>query len=174
MPRLAALLAAELRQHATREARRNRILLRKLQRRLEGVRGAHRQQRRRLRTLERRLQRLAALVSANGTARARRGSGVPGRPLTPESIVSLRRRLGLSRLRFARLLNVSSGSIFGWEKGRTIPRRASRARIAEVRKMGLRAARTRAGIVSGRGERRAPGGRRRKASGGRRSRGRRG
>lgn len=47
----------------------------------------------------------------------------------------------MTRVQFAKLVGVSPGSIFGWEKGRTTPRGASQARVSEIRKMGARAAR---------------------------------
>ena len=72
-------------------------------------------------------------------------SAGPGRPLTPQSIRSLRERLRMPRIAFAKLVGVSPGSIFGWETGRTLPRGRSAARLREVRKMGLRRARNAAG-----------------------------
>lgn len=147
MPSLAATLRTEIRRHAGREAQKAMDRLRK---QLKRLRRVHREQRQGLAALGRRFARLKARVASRGaSAQRRRGAGVPGRPLTPESIFKLRTRLGLSRLRFAKLLGVSPGSIFGWEKGRTVPRGASRARISEVRRMGLRAARARAASASG-------------------------
>jgi transcriptional regulator with XRE-family HTH domain len=55
----------------------------------------------------------------------------------------VRDRLRLTREQFARALGVSAGSIFGWESGRTLPRRRSLARFEELRKMGVRQARAR-------------------------------
>lgn len=150
MPSLATTLKVEIRRLAARETRKAFRALRRVRKQLRSLHQVHRAQRKGLAALERRLARLKTRV-APGTAQRRGGGGVPGRPLTPASIYKLRTRLGLSRLRFARLLGVSPGSIFGWEKGRTVPRGASRARIAEVRKLGLRAARARAGSAGGRG-----------------------
>jgi hypothetical protein len=147
MPSLAAALRTEIRRHAARESQR---ILDRLRKQLKGLRLVHREQRQDLAALGRRFARLKARVASRGaSAQGRRGPGVPGRPLKPESILKLRTRLGLSRQLFAKLLGVSPGSIFGWEKGRTVPRGASRARISEVRRMGLRAARARAGSASG-------------------------
>jgi DNA-binding transcriptional regulator YiaG len=89
--------------------------------------------------VERRFARLKARVLRTGV------SAGPGRPLTPQSIRSLRERLGMPRVEFAKLLGVSPGSIFGWETGRTLPRGRSVARLREVRKMGVRAARDEGG-----------------------------
>jgi transcriptional regulator with XRE-family HTH domain len=69
--------------------------------------------------------------------------------------------MGLSRLQFAKLLGVSPGSIFGWEMGRTTPRRDSLARFRALKKGGLRAARAAAGALPGRSRRRRATARRR-------------
>src|SRR5262245_37583341 len=144
MPSLAAALRTELRRQAVREGRRTVRSLRRLQKQVKELRLVNRAQLRGLGALKRRFDRLKVRVAKAGARIGRRFSGgLPGRPLTPESIARLRQRLGLSRARFARVLGVSSGSIFGWEKGRTVPRGGSRARLARVRKMGLRAARER-------------------------------
>jgi hypothetical protein len=63
----------------------------------------------------------------------------------------------MPRIEFAKLLGVSPGSIFGWETGRTLPRGRSVARLREVRKMGLRAARGESGGTKRRARRRRPG-----------------
>jgi DNA-binding XRE family transcriptional regulator len=118
---------------AAREARRTLKVLRRAQRQLRTLRLQARQQRKQLVRLTRRL------ASSGGP----QGSGTPGRPLTPGSIRSLRSRLGMSRKQFSELLGVSPGSVFNWESGRILPRGASRKRLAEVRRMGVRAARAR-------------------------------
>jgi hypothetical protein len=170
MPSLAAALKAELRRQASRETRKAVRSIRKLQKQVKELRLVNRAHLKGLAALKRRVDRLKTRVAQ---ARARVGlrisGGLPGRPVTPESIRRLRERLGLSRALFSKLLGVSPGSIFGWEKGRTVPRGGSRARLAEVRKMGLRAAR--ASVAPGpKGKRRAAprGGRRRGARRGRR------
>jgi len=108
--------------------------LRRLQRQVKALRQEARAQRRSLAGVERRFARLKARVLRTGV------SAGPGRPLTPQSIRSLRERLGMPRVEFAKLLGVSPGSIFGWETGRTLPRGRSVARLRDVRKMGVRAA----------------------------------
>ncbi len=94
-----------------------------------------RAQRRIVAGVERRFARLKARVLRTDV------SAGPGRPVTPQSIRALRERLGMPRIKFAKLMGVSPGSIFGWETGRSLPRARSVARLREVRKMGLRAAR---------------------------------
>jgi hypothetical protein len=146
MSSFAAALKAELRRQAARESRRTVRTLRRLQKQVKDLRLINRAQSTGLGALKRRFERLKSRVAKARAGMGRRLSGgLPGRPLTPESIQRLRERLGVSRAAFAKLLGVSSGSIFGWEKGRTVPRGSSRARLSQVRKMGLRAARARVG-----------------------------
>ena len=47
----------------------------------------------------------------------------------------------MTREQFAKALQVSPGSIFGWESGRTLPRPGSLGRFESLRKMGVRQAR---------------------------------
>jgi DNA-binding XRE family transcriptional regulator len=169
MASLAAALKAELRRQAARETRKALRSLQRLRKQVGDLRLVNRSQLRAVKSLKRRFERLKTRVAKAGGRVARRISGgLPGRPVTPQSIRGLRGRLGLSRALFAKLLGVSPGSIFGWENGRAVPRGSSRTRLAEVRKMGLRAARK---LVAPAGKRRAARGRGRKR-GGRRARGR--
>ena len=144
MASFASALKTELRRQAARETRKTLRSIRRLQKQLKELRLVNRAQLRGLAALRRRFDRLKTRIGKARMDSGRRISGgLPGRPVTPESIRRLRERLGLSRALFSKLLGVSPGSIFGWEKGRTVPRGGSRARLAEVRKMGLRAARSR-------------------------------
>jgi len=145
MPTLAAVLKTEIRRLAARELKRTLRPLKRLQRSVKKLRAVSLGQRRTLAKVERRLGRLKA--RAAGAA----GSSTPGRPgrkMTPGGIRALRSRLKMTRKQFAGLLEVSPGSIFGWETGRTRPRGRSLARISEVRKMGVRAARGRAKVAA--------------------------
>jgi len=136
---LAAALKAEIRRLAAKEVQKGLRSVRTLQRQIRKLRAASRTHRRGLRSVERGFERLQArLPSTPG----RRGGGAR---LSAEDIRSLRARLGMTRERFARLVGVSPGSIFGWETGRTIPRGRSMERVLEVRKMGVRKARARVG-----------------------------
>jgi DNA-binding transcriptional regulator YiaG len=64
----------------------------------------------------------------------------------------------MSRVRFAKLLGVSPGSIFGWEKGRTVPGRASRDLLKKLRREAGKAPAAKGGA------RRATGGKRRRSA----------
>jgi DNA-binding transcriptional regulator YiaG len=132
---LASVFKEAVRRASARETQKTIRRVRRLQRHVKALRQEARAQRRIVVGVERRFARLKARVVRTGT------SAGPGRPLTPQSIRSLRERLGMPRVKFARLVGVSPGSIFGWETGRTLPRGRSVARLREVRKMGLRSAR---------------------------------
>ena len=148
---LASALKDAVRRASARETQKTMRRLRRMQRQVKALRQEARAQRRIVAGVERRFSRLKARVLRTGV------SAGPGRPLTPQSIRSLRERLGMPRIEFAKLLGVSPGSIFGWETGRTLPRGRSVARLREVRKMGLRAARGASGGTKRRARRRRPG-----------------
>jgi helix-turn-helix protein len=131
---LAAALKAEVRRLAAKEVQKGLRSLRALQRQMKKLRLAARSQRRAVRAVERSFGRLEARVPSGGR-RGRRAR------LSGEDIRSLRANLRMTREQFAKLLQVSPGSIFGWETGRTIPRGRSMERVLEVRKMGVRRAR---------------------------------
>jgi DNA-binding transcriptional regulator YiaG len=69
--------------------------------------------------------------------------------LGPSLILSQRKRLGLSRSAFAKLLGVSGGAVVAWEGGRSKPRAAARAALIAVRQLGKRQARHRLAAVLG-------------------------
>jgi DNA-binding transcriptional regulator YiaG len=64
------------------------------------------------------------------------------RPLrfVAKGLSSLRKRLGLSIEEFARLLGVSPQSIYNWQTGKSVPRRAQLEKLASVRSLGKREA----------------------------------
>jgi putative transcriptional regulator len=138
MPNLAATLKSEIRRLAAREMRRGLQPLRRMQKQVKALRQSSRSHRYALAGLKRRLLRMKAAVRATAGGRGGRGA-----QMSPEAIAAMRRGLGMSRVHFAELLGVSPGSIFGWEKGRTLPRGHSVDRLRDVRKMGVRAARAR-------------------------------
>jgi putative transcriptional regulator len=136
MASLAATLKSEIRRLAAREIRKALQPIRKIQKQLKVLRVAARAHRYALAGLKRRLTRMKAAARVMGGGRGGRGA-----QMSPEAIAGMRHGLGMSRLHFAKLLGVSPGSIFGWEKGRTLPRGQSLERLREVRKLGVRAAR---------------------------------
>ncbi|MDE2489316.1 MAG: helix-turn-helix domain-containing protein [Elusimicrobia bacterium] len=74
---------------------------------------------------------------------------VEGARLSPRLIRSRRKRLGLSREAFARLLGVSAGAVLAWEGGRSKPRAAARAALVAVRALGRREAHWRLEAMDG-------------------------
>lgn len=123
MPTLAAVLKAEIRRLASRENRRWIAQLRGLRQRIKGLKLALRTQKQAMARLERHLARGA-------TARPGAAAGEP--QVDGRRVAALRGRLQMSRVEFARLLGVSPGSIFGWEKGRTVPRGRNSARVLDL------------------------------------------
>ncbi len=124
---LASALRTEVRRLAAREVRKALKSLRRVERRLQALRLEARAREKALAKVERKIVRLAA----HGKARRRAAAGTA---VPPAEIRALRARLGLSRVKFARLLAVSPGSIFGWERGTSVPRRDSVARLLALGK----------------------------------------
>jgi DNA-binding transcriptional regulator YiaG len=69
--------------------------------------------------------------------------------LGPSLIRSQRKRLGLSRAAFAKLLGVSGGAVVAWEGGRSKPRSAAKAALIAIRSLGKRQARQRLDALVG-------------------------
>jgi DNA-binding transcriptional regulator YiaG len=66
-----------------------------------------------------------------------------GARISPKLILSRRKRLGLSRVAFAKLLGVSGGAVVSWEGGRSKPRAAAKAALVAIRRLGKREAQQR-------------------------------
>jgi hypothetical protein len=161
---LAAALRTEVRRLNRKQFAGALRPLLKVQKQVSALRRESHVQRVLLARLERRLTRLR-------TARRTGVSLVPGRrgrPLSGQSIRRLRDKLRMTREQFARALQVSAGSIFGWESGRTLPRAGSLRRFEALRKMGVRQAR--AEFLVARAARRGRGRARTAAAGARRPR----
>jgi hypothetical protein len=154
---LAAALRTEIRRLSRQQIGGALRPLLRVQRQVSALRREAHLQRLTLSRLERRVSRLRS-------ARRLGISLVPGRrgrPLSGQSIRRLRDKLRLTREQFARALQVSAGSIFGWESGRTVPRAGSLKRFEELRKMSTKDAR--AQFQAGRAARRTARGRTRRA-----------
>ncbi len=136
MPTLAGTLRAEIRRLAARETKKTQRPLRRLQKQLRALKLVARGQKRALASLERRLARLKQRAALRGAAPAAEGPSV-----SPEAVRELRARLQMTRVEFAHTLDVSPGSIFGWETGRTVPRGHNATRILEVARRGTAEAR---------------------------------
>ena len=136
-PSLAAALRAEVRRHSTVELKKTQKRLRKLQKQVTELRRQASGHKRVLAGIRRRISGLRSGMRQAGAAVVRRG----GPQMSPQAIRAVRDRMRMTREQFARLVGVSPGSIFGWESGRTQPRRGAVGRLAELRKVGVRAAR---------------------------------
>lgn len=58
----------------------------------------------------------------------------------PKGLVSLRKRLGVTVEELAVLLDVSPQTIYNWQTGKSVPRRAQLEKLASIRSMGKREA----------------------------------
>jgi DNA-binding transcriptional regulator YiaG len=92
--------------------------------------------------LDRRLQALERLVSAQAPAREPKARApaiaAPARGparFRPAWLVSMRKRLGLTQSELARVLGVSTLSVYNWESGRIRPRDSFIQAIAAVRSL---------------------------------------
>jgi DNA-binding transcriptional regulator YiaG len=64
--------------------------------------------------------------------------------LRPTEVVAIRRRFGLNRVQFGRLVGVSTWTVFMWEHGKVAPSSDSANRLRQVAKMNPKAAFARA------------------------------
>ena len=133
MPTFAAALRLEVRKAAVKEVRKALKRLQRIQKQVKALRLASRAHHARGASLQRRLRRLKDRLAARGLRRIA-GVAKSGPRISAGAIRDLRSRLEMTRLRFADLVGVSPGSIFGWETGRTTPRGGSRARLVELKK----------------------------------------
>lgn len=136
MPTLAGTFRSEIRRLAARELKKTQLPLRRIQKQLRALKLLSRGQKRALASLERRLARVKQKAALRGAGPASEGPTV-----APEAVRELRSRLQMTRVEFARLLDVSPGSIFGWETGRTVPRGMNASKILEVARRGTAEAR---------------------------------
>ena len=153
-PSLAAALRAEVKRHSTVELKKARKRLRKLQKQVTELRRQATGHGRVLAAMRRRISGLRSGMRQVGVAAVRRS----GPQMSAQAIRAVRDRMRMTREQFAKLVGVSPGSIFGGESGRTQPRRGAVARLAELRKTGVRAARAQ---VAGQRKTARKGGRRR-------------
>ncbi len=131
MPNFAGALKGEIRRLARKEVRESVTPLRKL---VAGLRRRVAQQRRLIAELER------------GARRSTKQGRAAEAPATEESQIRFspawvkrhRKKLKMSRRVYAKLVGVSAQSIFGWEAGRSRPRRSALESWRRIRGMGKR------------------------------------
>jgi DNA-binding transcriptional regulator YiaG len=133
VPNFAGALKGEIQRLARKEVRANVTPLKKL---VAGLRRRVAQQRRLIADLERDMRRgvkstRAAVESAAGDAKSQIR-------FSPAWVKQHRKKLNMSRRVYAKLIGVSAQSIFGWETGRTRPRRGALESWRRIRGMGVR------------------------------------
>jgi DNA-binding transcriptional regulator YiaG len=135
LPNIAGVLREEIRRLARKETKAAVLPLRKLTRALQR-RVA--EQKRRLAELERAAKRIGRTA---GPAAAKESGEGPRARFSPKWMRVHRKKLGMSRLAYSKLLGVSAQSVMGWEHGQKRPRQATVETWSRVRKMGARQAR---------------------------------
>ncbi len=128
MPNIAAVLKQEIARVARRETRSQIDRLRKItaqQRR--GIAGLKRH----IAALERQVSMLAGSVGKPASAET--NGSAPKVRFSPKGIRAFRNRLGLSADEFARLMEVSSQSIYNWERKLARPREAQLKALLDLR-----------------------------------------
>ncbi len=141
MPNLAKTLKEEIRRLARKEARASIAQLQKERRALKKT----------VSLLRKRVQKMERDARIMAARLERKVPGVPavdsekaaGVRVTSRNMRALRRKLGLTQVEFARLLNVSGQAVYQWERrtGVLRLRTTTRAALARVREMGRREAR---------------------------------
>ncbi|MBL0163720.1 MAG: helix-turn-helix domain-containing protein [Xanthomonadales bacterium] len=134
MPNIASVLKDEI----------TRLCKKEIRSQIEPIKSASSNYRRDIAELKRRI---AELERQNGHLRKNipEATSEPteeDRPLrfVAKGLVSLRKRIGLSIEDFAKLLDVSPQSIYNWQAGKTVPRRAQLEKLASIRSIGKREA----------------------------------
>jgi len=131
VPNFAGALKGEIRRLARKEVRATVTPVRKL---VAELRRRVAQQRRLIAELERRSRRSSRSERA-AVAPAAEGSQIR---FSPAWVTKHRKKLKMSRRVYAKLIGVSAQSIFGWESGRTRPRRGALESWRRIRGMGKR------------------------------------
>jgi len=135
MPNLAALLKSEISRIARKEVRAE----------TQAFRKASAQYRSDIAALKRRIATLESALKKLGKAglASRKAAEEPAQQslrFRVGGFATLRKKLGLSAAEMGRLLGVSAQSVYHWESGKSKPRAAQLAAIAQVRKLGKREA----------------------------------
>ncbi|MFW6059206.1 MAG: helix-turn-helix domain-containing protein [Phycisphaeraceae bacterium] len=145
MPNLATVLKEEIRRLARKEVRQE----------LEQTRKLTAQHRRDIADLKRQVQAQARTIAFLQQREKQRLQTRPTEKLaenarfSPARLRSHRERLGLSAGDYAKLVGVSSQSIYLWEQGKSRPRAAQLASLVAVRGIGKREAQRRLEMLDG-------------------------
>jgi len=140
MPNLAATLKEEISRLARKEIKASIAPLRK----------AATAYRREIAALKRQSAALKAALSkaAKGPVAPSDGTEQEGKRarFSAKSVMAQRKRLGLSAADFSKIVGVSGATIYGWEQGKTRPRKSQLASLAAIRGLGKKEAKARLGI----------------------------
>ncbi|GHA72686.1 helix-turn-helix domain-containing protein [Cognatilysobacter bugurensis] len=120
-----------------------RLARKEMRAHIEPLRKANANQRREIAELKRRIEQLSRETKRREKAPAAAPTEENDGPKTrfvAKGLRSLRSRLGLSASDFGRLAGASGQSIYNWETGKAVPRRAQQARLVELRSLGKREA----------------------------------
>ncbi|MDD5699307.1 MAG: helix-turn-helix domain-containing protein [Victivallaceae bacterium] len=131
MPDIKSVLASEIRRLARKEVK---AALPPLRAQLSALKKTIAAQHVKIKVLEKSAP--AAIMSKPETE----SRSVADRPvrITAESIVRLRRKLGLTQAQLGTLLGSSNFSVSHWEQGKSTPREACKRKIAGLRDLGKR------------------------------------
>jgi DNA-binding transcriptional regulator YiaG len=132
MPNVAQVLKAEIQRLARKEVIAECAPLRK---QVQALKQAARDQKELIGKLQKDLSQIRRAVPTRKLDVSNEEGARKAR-ITPASIKSQRRRLKLSQRELAQLLRVSSNSVVRWEAGKSAPRAAQRAKLAQLRKLG--------------------------------------
>ena len=133
MPNIATLLKNEISRVARKEQRAESLALKKA---LSSHRAEIAALKRRTQALEQALRRLTRAGARSAPAPEADDGATPATRFSPKSLVSQRRRLGLSAAECGLLVGTSAQSIYNWEAGKVRPRARHLAAIAALRTLG--------------------------------------
>ena len=137
MANIALVLKEEISRVARKEIRRETSALKKSSTTYRSEIAALK---RRVQELERQLRRASRRGQAAVPAAANEDSVAPGTRFSAKSMVSQRRRLGLSAAECGLLIGASAQSVYNWEEGKARPRAQHLPAIYALRNLGRRQA----------------------------------
>jgi DNA-binding transcriptional regulator YiaG len=147
MPNIAAVLKAEISRVARKEIRSETEQLKKALTSARSEISALKKDLREIARLLRATQRQSA-ATARQPSKLEESSDDRQLRFSPTRLAGQRQKLGLSVANMAKLLGVSSVSLYKWESGQSRPRRAQLEAIAAVRGIGKREAMARLEMLS--------------------------
>jgi DNA-binding transcriptional regulator YiaG len=135
MPNFAATLRQEIARLARKEIKAH----------VRVLRSASTHYRKDIAALKREAAQLRSALGRLARTSARAGAATPLEEgpkirFSARSVVAQRKRLGLSAAAFGQLAGVSAITVYNWENGKSKPRASQLAKLAQVRKIGKRAA----------------------------------